>query len=106
MNRDVASRRLLSVDGPATGKPGSCPRRLTVQSVECPEEYMGAGKELSLFLGGGITGCPDWQAHMLRKLEKTRLVLLSPRRQAWPMNQPEASEAQIRWEHTHLLRAD
>jgi hypothetical protein len=46
--------------------------------VECPDEYDGVGS--SLFLAGGITGCPDWQADLRAQLGDLPLALLNPRR--------------------------
>lgn len=61
--------------------------------------------EISLFLGGGITGCEDWQAKMCQLLRNTDLVVLNPRRKNWPINDPEASAKQIEWEYEHLQKA-
>src|ERR1700744_4033888 len=71
--------------------------------VECPEEFGGVGT--SLFLAGGITDCPDWQAEMRARLEDSALVLLNPRRARFPIDDPSVAEAQIAWEHRHLRRA-
>jgi hypothetical protein len=71
--------------------------------VECPEEYDGAAT--SLFLAGGITGCPDWQAEIRARLDDTALVLLNPRRAQFPIDDPSAAATQIEWEHRHLRRA-
>ena len=60
----------------------------------------------SVFLAGGITGCPDWQKAMVGLLEDTHLVLLNPRRENFPIDDPDAAQAQIEWEHHHLRRAD
>jgi hypothetical protein len=70
---------------------------------EAPQQYNGSS--LSLFLAGGITGCPDWQQEMIRALAHTRLVLFNPRRANFPMGDPGAAQEQIAWEHTLLRRA-
>jgi hypothetical protein len=62
--------------------------------------------EHSLFLGGGITNCYDWQADMCQLLKDTNLVLLNPRRKHWPKDDPEATDKQIRWEFEHLKIAN
>ena len=62
--------------------------------------------EISLFLGGGITGCSDWQAEMSQLLKDTDLVVLNPRRKIWSINDPEASAKQIEWEYEHLQKAN
>lgn len=62
--------------------------------------------EKSIFLAGGITGCPDWQDNMVHLLRNTNLTLINPRRGNFPIEDPCAAEEQITWEHTHLRRAD
>ena len=62
--------------------------------------------ETTLFLGGGITGCFDWQEKMCQLLAETDLILLNPRRKHWPIDDPEATDKQIRWEYEHLQLAD
>ena len=71
--------------------------------IEAPEEW--TGEQASLFLAGGISGCPDWQARMIELLSDVDLVLLNPRRASYPWNDPAAAEEQIVWEHRHLRRA-
>lgn len=71
--------------------------------IEAPEEY--AGLRPSLFLAGGIVGCPAWQQEFVRLLADTDLVLLNPRRRAFPIADPAAAPQQIVWEHRHLRRA-
>jgi hypothetical protein len=34
----------------------------------------------AVFLAGGITGCPDWQAELVRMLADVPVALLNPRR--------------------------
>jgi hypothetical protein len=73
--------------------------------VECPTEYE-AFDRLSIFLAGGITGCPDWQADARVMLEGSGLGLdiLNPRRQNFPTD-PGIADEQIAWEHRHLRKA-
>ena len=59
----------------------------------------------SLFLAGGITDCPDWQTEMVHLLRGTNLVIYNPRRANFPIHDPSAAQAQIKWEHTHLYLA-
>ena len=82
-----------------TAAAGSTPLRV----ITAPEEYTESAP--SLFLGGGITGCPDWQAEVIHHLGRTGWVLLNPRRPNFPMDDPTAAEQQIAWEHRHLRRA-
>jgi hypothetical protein len=72
--------------------------------VEAPNTYDGEGR--SVFLAGGITGCPDWQADVVKMLTDTDLVLFNPRRVDFPIHDPGASQKQIQWEHDHLRKAD
>lgn len=71
--------------------------------IESPEIYKGGKK--SLFLAGGITNCPDWQELMRKALIDTDIVLLNPRRYDFPIGDPNAAEAQIKWEFDHLRKA-
>jgi hypothetical protein len=71
--------------------------------VECPEEYL--GKEKSLFIAGGITGCGNWQKDLVSALNNENLVLINPRRKFYPLDNPNIENEQITWEHNHILRA-
>ena len=77
-----------------------------MKHITCPAPYTFAMGERSVFLAGGITNCPPWQDEMVQLLAGTDLVLLNPRRAEWPIGDPTASEAQIRWEHEYLRYAD
>ena len=72
--------------------------------VESPTIISGVLRQ-TLFLAGGITGCPDWQQEMVTMLSQTNLTLLNPRRADFPIHDPDAALEQITWEHTHLRRA-
>lgn len=72
--------------------------------VEAPQIYTGdAGK--TLFLAGGITNCPDWQADLVELLEDTDLTVFNPRRKHFPIDDPNAAHDQIKWEFDHLRKA-
>ena len=71
--------------------------------IEAPDEFDGDGP--SIFLAGGITGCPNWQRETTERLQKTSLTVLNPLRKNFPMDDPNAAEEQIRWEHRHLRKA-
>jgi hypothetical protein len=72
--------------------------------VEAPNTIESDKK--SIFLAGGIQGCPDWQKVLVRKLMDLDIVVFNPRRANFPMGDPNAAEAQIIWEFTHLRKAD
>ena len=60
----------------------------------------------SIFLGGGITGCPDWQTWFLHtQVFETSGVFFNPRRADFPIGDPNAALAQVRWEFDHLRKA-
>jgi len=76
-----------------------------MQYIEAPTQYEPKGQK-SLFLAGGITGCPDWQREVVAALADTDWVVLNPRRANFPIHDPNAAIAQITWEHEHLRKAD
>jgi hypothetical protein len=71
--------------------------------IEAPTEY--SGDSPALFLAGGISGTGDWQHDLTDLLADSDLVVLNPRRRAFPMDDPNAAEEQIIWEFRHLQRA-
>lgn len=60
----------------------------------------------TLFLGGGITNCPDWQQEICGELQGMDLTVYNPRRADFPIGDPDAAEAQIIWEYKLLEKAD
>jgi len=65
--------------------------------------------ELSIFLAGGITNCPDWQKDMIALLETSKLccdefVIFNPR---YKLFDPLVFSLldQVRWEFKHLCDA-
>lgn len=75
--------------------------------IEAPEDWQpGMSTDPSVFLAGGITGCPDWQAQFVTFLADHGVTLLNPRRANFPIGDPDAARGQIEWEHRHLRRAD
>lgn len=77
--------------------------------IEAPDEFRLAIRrvttEPSVFLAGGITGCPDWQAEA-RKLLEPHFAVLNPRRADFPIGDRSAGRAQIEWEFRHLALAN
>lgn len=71
-----------------------------VEALEIPT----GGK--TVFLAGGVTGCPDWQQEMRHLLQDTDLTLLNPRRANFPIDDPGAAQEQIAWEYIFLRLAD
>lgn len=89
----------------------------SVRYVEAPNEWTREPYDelhyefrYKVFLAGGITGCPDWQARARRLFEEEaasrdmNVALLNPRRANFDVGDPTAAETQIRWEHKWLRR--
>lgn len=61
-----------------------------------------------VFMAGGITDCPDWQAYYY-DLVKDRIpddfVLVNPRRDNFDVRDPSMSDEQIKWEYKWLQRS-
>ena len=72
--------------------------------VEAPNNGP-AGKNPSIFLAGGITGCPDWQSLLMGEIQNLDLVVYNPRRKNFPIHDPSAANAQIKWEFDNLRKA-
>lgn len=72
--------------------------------IEAISTWELAPSEKSIFLAGGISGCPDWQQEMVRLLDSTNLTILNPRSKNFPIGDPIAAYEQITWEH-YALRA-
>ena len=71
---------------------------------QAPEPYQIQSDEISIFLAGGISGCPHWQKHVSEQLVDTDLVLLNPRRDNFTTDRKEIGY-QIAWEHEALRAA-
>lgn len=80
-------------------------RVFTPESAETPKDNF---QPYSIFLAGGITGCPDWQEEALSILESSPVTsswdVYNPRRKTFDVSDPTASDFQIEWEHKHLRR--
>jgi hypothetical protein len=65
---------------------------------------------ITCFLAGGITKCWDWQKAVIAELNKFDLpdhfVIFNPRREKFPINDPNASFEQISWEFKYLNSCD
>lgn len=78
-----------------------------MQYIEAPNQFVVTRETpLSIFVAGGITGCPDWQKQFCELLKDEDVVLLNPRRKDFPINRPSEAKKQIIWEFQHLRLAD
>ena len=77
--------------------------------IVAPEIYQPTDNEISVFLAGGICNCANWQDDILLRLahmDTDKLVVFNPRRENFPINDPNASYQQIEWEFKALEKAD
>lgn len=76
--------------------------------LQAPERLPDGKKRKHLFLAGGISGCPDWQAEFIDMLTSAGLemVIFNPRRDHFAMGDAAAAKEQIIWEHDYLRKAD
>lgn len=78
--------------------------------IEAPSHAHIRSNEVSVFLAGGITDCPDWQAEVIKMFDKNvgklPVVMLNPRRANFPMSDRTAAQTQIEWEFDMITRAD
>jgi hypothetical protein len=72
--------------------------------VEAPTRYFGG--EPAVYLAGGITDCPDWQAEVVAMLVPAPVAILNPRRRNFCVSDRKMAAGQIRWEFEHIRRAD
>lgn len=71
--------------------------------IEAPQPISDEG--ISLFMAGGIMGCPDWQSVFRRLLpQELNLTLMNPRRRDMVLD-PSLLEEQIIWEHNALVQS-
>ena len=72
------------------------------------EEYKRKNNVIFVFLAGGITNCQEWQNCVIEKLknEDNKLIVFNPRRKKFPINDPNASFEQIKWEFDYLEQCD
>ena len=72
--------------------------------IEAPEYYY--GETPALFLAGGITGCLNWRAEVIKHLEDLDIAILNPMRSNFDTKNKGMAKEQIHWEFHHLRRAD
>lgn len=83
--------------------------------IVAPEAYEPQQDDVLCFLAGGITACPNWQANVIGSFmrydaqfpgELDNLVLFNPRRENFPIDDPNAAYEQISWEFAWLQKMD
>jgi hypothetical protein len=77
--------------------------------IQCPDVFTSqiGGRELPLFLAGGITGTKVWQDDLINLIgdQPERLVIINPRRKNYDTLQPGIEEEQIKWEWEHIRKS-
>jgi hypothetical protein len=74
-----------------------------MRCLEAPRDFDGVG--MSIFLAGGVTGCPDWQSELASLLPTLDITALNPRRSRFDVSDDSMTVEQIEWEFRHLRRA-
>jgi len=76
---------------------------ITAPDTNSVWKYYLSGDTL-VFLAGGITDCPEWQKEVIKKLniEDNHVIICNPRRDNFPIHDPNASYEQIEWEYKAL----
>lgn len=78
------------------------PPTVTFRAIVAPEPLTSRLSDGPVvFLAGGITDCPDWQATAIEALAHDHVVLLNPRRPTFDAADPAAADVQVRWEYGH-----
>jgi hypothetical protein len=73
---------------------------------EYEDEYDDFDTYLHIFLAGGITDCPNWQMVVVKALWDLPIFLYNPRRNNFPIHDPNAALEQITWECHYLNKSD
>lgn len=64
-------------------------------------------KNPTVFLGGGITGCDDWQSKVCNLIgDSNDITIFNPRREKFNVFNGEDSARQIEWEFSRIERCD
>ena len=69
-----------------------------------PNEFIGFDSN-RLFIGGGISNCPDWQTEILDSFQSLNITCFNPRRKDFDVKNVLMSEQQVKWENKHLHMA-
>jgi len=79
--------------------------------ITAVEQYEKKPGDISIFLAGGIQNTKEWQKEVIASLQKKfdsidQVVVFNPRRENFPIHDPNAAQEQITWEYRMLETAD
>lgn len=81
-----------------------------VTVVTAPEKIEFPVGSIRIFLAGGIQKCREWQKELIDMFKHlnidTDIYLINPRRDNFPIDDPNAAEEQITWEFDMLKECD
>jgi hypothetical protein len=78
---------------------------MTAQIIQSPSLEK-QNKQYSIFLAGGITGCPDWQSVLIPLISDLDITIYNPRRTNFDVKDFSVAEIQIAWEYERLHHVD
>lgn len=80
--------------------------KIGFRTIVAPETPDNSGVDERVFLAGGIQKCSEWQKDVISKLNdlgtNNVVWLYNPRRENFPIDDPNAAEEQITWEFNAL----
>ena len=78
--------------------------------VTAPERVTFPHDSVKVFLAGGIQRCDEWQQKIINLFkyygENKNVYIINPRRENFPIHDPNAAEEQITWEFEMLEQCD
>ena len=84
--------------------------------ITAPEIYKNNNNNnITCFLAGGITNCPNWQNEVIKNIQEYSsrtnidlryLDIYNPRRENFPIDNPNAAQKQIEWEFKYPEECD
>lgn len=81
-----------------------------ITTIVAPEKTNIPDSALRIFLAGGIQKCEDWQNELIELFKMNNfdddICLINPRRENFPIDDPNAAEEQITWEFNMLEQCD
>lgn len=82
-------------------------KSIKMKIITAIQNYQQKENQILCFLAGGITNCHEWQVEIIENLKNIdNLVIFNPRRKNFPINNPNASLQQIKWQFYWLEQSD